>query len=286
MPNLESPAIAFFDRERRADAAPMSRRQAIWLATMMTREPGSAIAIDPDLDIDDNEMRLRIFDALDQDSKLKQRLRHDIVRQLLPDDELHWITTDPELLKWLRQAFQSRPRRRGHVGALTTLRLDRKEELILDLDLWDSDRQTKRAFVEKLREEWGASTQQHRLLRWFDDAEYEKCDLLWAWLYKNRPAMVEGRKPFAYRAQVQSFFNDTGLRPDEINYVINTIKTRWSQRKYRETNKDKKQFNFVLSKSADRVLDKLAKARGLSRSQVLELLIHEERDRGNEKERR
>ncbi|MUV26825.1 ribbon-helix-helix protein, CopG family [Burkholderia thailandensis] len=60
----------------------------------------------------------------------------------------------------------------------------------------------------------------------------------------------------------------------------------WSQRKYRETNKDKKQFNFVLSKSADRVLDKLAKARGLSRSQVLELLIHEERDRGNEKERR
>lgn len=97
--------------------------------------------------------------------------------------------------------------------------------------------------------------------------------------------MVEGRTPFTYRAQVQSFFKDTGLRPDEINYIVNTVKTRWSQRKYRETHKDKKQFNFVLSKSADRVLDKLAKARGLSRSQVLELLIHEESDRSNKKEK-
>ncbi len=134
-------------------------------------------------------------------------------------------------------------------------------------------------------EEWDANTQQHRLLRWFDDAEFEKCDLLWAWLYKNRPALLEGRTTFKHRTQVQSFFSDTGLRPDEINYIVDTIKTRWSQRKYRETNKDKKQFNFVLSKSADRTLDKLAKARGLSRSQVLELLIHDESDRGNKKEK-
>ncbi|CAG4906965.1 ribbon-helix-helix protein, CopG family [Paraburkholderia saeva] len=284
MPNLESQTIAFFDRSRRADAS-MSRRQAIWLVTMMAREPGNIISIDSDMDADDNEMRLRIFDVLDQDPRIHQRLRQEIVRQLLPDNELHWITTDPELLKWLRKAFQSRPGRRGHMGALTPLRLDSKDELILDLDLWESDRQTKRTFVETLRAEWGANTQQHRLLRWFDDAEYEKCDLLWAWLHKNRPTMVEGRTPFTYRAQVQSFFKDTGLRPDEINHIVNTVKTRWSQRKYRETNQDKKQFNFVLSKSADRVLDKLAKARGLSRSQVLELLIHDESDRSNKKEK-
>ncbi len=40
---------------------------------------------------------------------------------------------------------------------------------------------------------------------------------------------------------------------------------------------------FVLSKSADRILDKLAKTRGISRSQVLERLIHEESERGNKK---
>jgi hypothetical protein len=67
---------------------------------------------------------------------------------------------------------------------------------------------------------------------------------------------VEGRTSFKFRVQVQSFFNDTGLRPDEINHIVNTVKTRWSQRKYRETNKDKKQVTFVLSKSADRALDR------------------------------
>ena len=95
--------------------------------------------------------------------------------------------------------------------------------------------------------------------------------------------LLQDRAPFTHRAQVQSFFKDSALRPDEINHIVNTVKTRWSQRKYRETNKDKKQFNFVLSKSADRILDKLAKTRGISRSQVLELLIHEESDRGNKK---
>jgi len=286
MPNLESDAIAFFDRARRAEA-PMSRRQAIWLTTMLQREPGKPIDVPlyPDGDIDWDELRLRIYEALDQLHPVSQRLRRQIVEQLLPEDELFWITTDPEQLKWLRKAFKERPLHRGTMGALTHLPLEPKDAFILELDLWEADRQTKRTFVEKLKGEWGASTQQLRLLRWFDDAEYEKCDLLWAWLYKNRPSMLEGRRPFTHRAQVQHFFHDTDLRPDEINYIVNTVKTRWSQRKYRETNKDKKQFNFVLSKSADRTLDKLAKARGLSRSQVLELLIHEESDRSNKKER-
>ncbi|WP_321870418.1 ribbon-helix-helix protein, CopG family [Burkholderia ubonensis] len=284
MPNYASEAIAFFDRDRRADAR-MTQRQAIWLSTMLAREPDNifSVALHPDGEIDWDEIRLRIYDALDQLPQVNHRLRRLLVEQLLPEDELPRITTDPEQIKWLRKALQDRPGRKGYLGKLTPLRLEPKDELILELDLWEADRQTKRTFVERLKDAWGASTQQHRLLRWFDDEEYEKCDLLWAWLYKNRPSLLEGRTTFKHRAQVQSFFNDTGLRPDEINYIVNTIKTRWSQRKYRETNKDKKQFNFVLSKNADRVLDKLAKARGLSRSQVLELLIHEEGDRGNKK---
>lgn len=252
---------------------------------MLMREPGNVldVVLHPDREVDWDGMRLRIYDALDQLSSVSQRLRRQIVEQLLPDDELLWITTDPEQLKWLRKAFESLPGHRGHMGALTALKLDSKDTLVLELDLWETNRQAKRTVVEKLREEWSTNTHQHRLLRWFDDAEYEKCDLLWAWLYKNRQALLQSRTPFTNRAQVQSFFKDTALRPDEINHIVNTVKTRWSQRKYRETNKDKKQFNFVLSKSADRILDKLAKTRGSSRSQVLELLIHEESDRGNKK---
>lgn len=286
MPNYESEAIAFFDRKRRADA-PMSRRQATWLFSMLAREPGDIIdvALQADGDPDWDEMYLRIYEALDQLHQVSNRFRRQIAEQLLPEDELSWITTDPEQLKWLRKALQSRPGRRGRIGSLTRLPLEPKDEFILELDLWEASRQERRTFVEKLKEEWSASTKQHRLLRWFDDAEFEKCDLLWAWLYKNRPSLLAERPSFRYRAQVESFFNDTGLRPDEINYIVNTIKTRWSQRKYRETNKDKKQFNFVLSKSADRTLDKLAKARGLSRSQALELLIHEESDRSNKKQK-
>ncbi|AOB27486.1 hypothetical protein BBB44_15145 [Bordetella bronchiseptica] len=256
----------------------MSRRQAIWLYTMLS-QAGNLVELDQDGEINGEEMHRRFYDALDQERALSQRLRKQIVENLLPDDELRWITTDPEQLKWLRETVKKRPGRKGQLGALTSLNLDPKDETILELDLWNADRQTKRVFVEKLKSEWEISAQQSHLLRWFEDAEYEKCDLLWAWLHKNRPSLLEGRAPFKYRAQVMSLFNDAGLRPDEINYIINTVKSRWSQRKYRETNKDKKQFNFVLSKSADRILDKLADTRGISRSQMLELLIHEEQDR-------
>ncbi len=261
----------------------MSRRQAIWLSSMLKREPGNVFdaAFHPDREVDWDETYLRIYDALDQHSRVRQRLRREIAEQLLPEDELRWITTDPEQLKWLREAFKSR--RKGRLGTLSALPLDSKDEFVLELDLWATVRQEKRAEVEKLREEWNANTQQHRMLRWFNDPEYEKCDLLWAWLHKNRQALLQGRPPFKHRAQVQIFFEDSGLRPDEINHIVNTVKIRWSQRKYRETNKDKKQFNFVLSKSADRILNKMAKTRGISRSQVLELLIREESDRGNKK---
>ncbi|ARP95253.1 hypothetical protein CAL15_13175 [Bordetella genomosp. 13] len=262
----------------------MTRRQAIWLFTMLERERGEVIAapIGQEGEIDWDEMRTRIHDVLDQSNGRYLSLQRGVA-EILPDADVLWITTDAEQLQWLLKAIRGEARQKGRVGALTRLPLEPKDELLAELDLWETHRDTKRDLIEKLRDGWVASNKRHRTLRWFDDDEYEKCDLLWAWLHKNRPSLVEGRRSFEFRVHVEHFFNDAGLRADEINYIINTVKTRWSQRKYRETNKDKKQFNFVLSKSADRALDKLASARGVSRSQLLDLLIHEEKDRGQAK---
>lgn len=257
----------------------MSRRQAVWLATMLDRERPKAISIEPHMEVDDAELHLRIYEAIDQLPQASRRFRIEISEQLLPDVELRWINVEHEQLKWLNEAFLKRPGRRDQMGQITPLRLEPKDEFILKLDLWKVNRQVKRSFLEKVKEAWSANNQQLRMLRWFDDAEYEKCDLLWAWLYKNKPDLLGDRAPFKLRTQIKEFFKEKDLRPDEINHIINTIKLRWSQRKYREKNNDKKQFNFFISTKADKVLDKLSKIRGLSRSQILELLIHEENDR-------
>lgn len=249
---------------------------------MLTPELASRSSFN-DIEVDSKEMHLRIYEAIDHLPKVRDRLRIQIVEQLLPESDLLWVKNEPKQLEWLNCEFLKRPGRRDQLGAITPLQLSPRDEFILKFDLWINDRHSKRLFLEKMKESWITASKNYRILRWFDDSVFEKCDLLWDWLYKNKSDLIENSRPFKSRANVENFFIEKDLRPDEINHIISTVKLRWSQRKYRENKSNKKQFNFVMSTQADRSLDKLAKTRGLSRSQIVELLIHEESDRSQKK---
>lgn len=61
---------------------------------------------------------------------------------------------------------------------------------------------------------------------------------------------------------------------------MNSIKKRWSQNKYRTKLTGKKQYNFILSDKAIQRLDKLAEKYDLRRTEVLEILLKMEEEKG------
>jgi len=76
------------------------------------------------------------------------------------------------------------------------------------------------------------------------------------------------------------FFDNTLKLPAERKLFIQTVKSRWSQNKYRAKETDKKQYNFILSKKTIQRLDKLAEKYDLKRTQILDILLQMEEDKG------
>lgn len=67
--------------------------------------------------------------------------------------------------------------------------------------------------------------------------------------------------------------------PEKI-ILIESIKKRWSQNKYRANQNGKNQYNFILSDRAINRLDKLAKKHEIKRTEVLEILLKMESENG------
>jgi hypothetical protein len=61
---------------------------------------------------------------------------------------------------------------------------------------------------------------------------------------------------------------------------MNSIKKRWSQNKYRAKSTGKKQYNFILSQKAIHCLEELAKKHDLKKTEVLEILLKMEEEKG------
>jgi hypothetical protein len=61
--------------------------------------------------------------------------------------------------------------------------------------------------------------------------------------------------------------------------LIDTLKKKWSQKKYRDNLKGKQQYNCILSIKTLNNLSKLAEHYGMTRPEVLERLLNEEMGR-------
>ena len=61
----------------------------------------------------------------------------------------------------------------------------------------------------------------------------------------------------------------------EKREIVRTVKQAWSQRLYRQNLEGKKQYNFILSDEANRLLNELATTYKMSRPKTIEYLIKE-----------
>lgn len=209
-------------------------------------------------------------------------------RHFLPDNELEWISAnDQRQLIWLindlaKYPLPNTPPFRYFPHPETTQPENRYSRIIATIDDWPLSIEKKRAFVGDVRLLWGKSKIAGRQSRWLDRKNNDQMD--WAIDYINRCDLrQQGRTRFSFphtdnpkdkHAHILGFLDHLySLSPEAQELFITKIRKTWSQKKYRESEKAKKQVYFSLSDEARRHLEQLEKARKQSKNRIIEDLL-------------
>ncbi|SFN45458.1 hypothetical protein SAMN05660284_01534 [Formivibrio citricus] len=187
---------------------------------------------------------------------------------LLPESTLAWIVDDEWQFKWISN-------KSGVMLFPDSYKLKSNEKSILVLDLMS--RADKTIEVNKYKLEWARQVEQDKKYMWlFDGDEKAKIAMLVDWVRKNSHLLLNWRLieclSLNAKSEILIFFNLT-LQPSEVQLCFSSVKKRWSQEKYRNSLKGKKQCNVVLTEKSLKRLDAMADNYLLSRAQVLEILI-------------
>lgn len=131
------------------------------------------------------------------------------------------------------------------------------------------------AFCKQLQENWDLNTRLDRYFSWLDDGG---CQIfLWEWMQQPSYAhLVLGKTQFVSHDGLLEFFDKAPMSDLDKVSMIEKARRAWNQRRQREKMKGRKQCNFVLSNSVIQKLEKLSLKYGLSRTEIVELIIDSE----------
>ncbi len=223
-------------------------------------------------------MRDRMAEAINQDARRAEFIEAQSAMFLLPEQNLRWITDDKRQNIFLIRKLAEK---NGNNYITGHTNLTGRDLTIATIDTWPIDLAQKSALVNQTKWEWESHTSSDHIFKWFD-APDEKEKLITAW------EIAKSKYPFIFFQQSQSQEKDdliisldssTLTTPEKI-LLMDSIKKRWSQNKYRAKMTGKKQYNFIMSDKAIKRLDKLAEQHDLKRTQVLEILLQMEEEKG------
>ncbi len=151
------------------------------------------------------------------------------------------------------------------------------ERVILMFDLYENGAAEKINLLQKLEQGWNKHINNDSSFDWFRKKdEIGRCDFFWNWLLKQNPSAASDMAPMKSFQEIMIFFDARCVTQEEKLLMMERVKKAWSQKKYREGAKDKRQCNLLLSNKVLGLLDKLSVKHQLSRAAIVELLIHDE----------
>ncbi|KTT13381.1 hypothetical protein NS2R_04830 [Pseudomonas oryzihabitans] len=224
-------------------------------------------------------MRDELAKNLEKRKYLLSRIPQEKDRYLLPNETLNWIENNERQLLWLTRQIQYISDMRLPIGLI---HLTGRDRLIGLIDIWDIEISEKERGIENLHWDWKRHTAKDIDFVWFaDKKESEKrCLCAWEWLKKNHFSMQRFQVPISNYPELLIFFDGANLSPYEQTAMIRDIKKRWSRKQFDERAADKKQINFMLSKTVIAQLDALSQKHDLKRAQIVEMLVAMEIEAG------
>lgn len=245
-----------------------------------------------------SSLRDFLANHLHQDWALANEIRHDLQFNIIPEHYLNWITDNHRQSRWIQTYItayiaQSRsawtpntsqavpPPTPAAFQAGIPHHLLRRELSIAIFDYLTSKAFTKMEeaieYCKRMQHDWQSHTRQDQHLAWLDDADAEKKrDFFWGWLKSRDYHLTHGQSQFLSHEDLLIFFDQTRFSATAKEVFGKEAKRTWSQKQRREKTKDKKQCNFVLSEKTVLKLEMLAHRHGLSRTEIIELLVESE----------
>lgn len=220
------------------------------------------------------QLLINYINNLQNKDEYIKNLKINMENHLVPLEQLDWIDkNDNRKLIWLLTKIQLDLYLKLPIGINNTLYKD----FLLTLDSMILDINSKITWIQNKKMEWETIKTPEKEVAWLDKSN--KIQLIWSWEYLNK--FYKNINPFhppqnneeLYSAILASFDNQSYGIPSDKKLFIDRMKKTWSQKKFRDSGKAKKNYHIPLTKSAQSQLEKLAELKNKSKENVLEELI-------------
>lgn len=149
---------------------------------------------------------------------------------------------------------------------------------LFNLDLWNTDIDSKINLTNQLQTEWNAYKTLNNEIKWINKNNTDQIEWAFNYLnkhYKTSPILFNPLiNTDKYNSTIHSL--DVMLitsHPAEKKLFIDKMKKTWSQKKFRDSGKAKKPYHLPLTKISHNQLDFLSKQMNKPITQVLEFII-------------
>lgn len=224
------------------------------------------------------DMRNLMAETIINQPGLKQTIENQNRIDFLPEQSLQWISNKKRQNAFLMKKLIEK-NEFNYTGVPDNL--TGRDLTIAAIDTWQIDKNKKSEIINQIRSEWETHTESDHLFKWFDDPdEKEKLNTAWEITKDKYSFLVFHQNQPQERDDFIILLDSILITTPEKILLMNSIKKRWSQNKYRAKNTGKKQYNFILSDKTIKRLDKLADKHDLKRTQVLDILLKMEEEKG------
>jgi len=191
----------------------------------------------------------------------------------LPSNEIAWIKDDDVQVHFLKFFLRNEF---GSVSPVIHDSVGGRKYVVAFLDCVIRDLSFGVELVGRARSAWNQQVDNNRIFDWFKGSEGTlRREFFWDWMRRKFPLEVEGRTNFSNYSDLLIFFDATSFHFLVKRDIVRTVKQAWSQHLYRQKLEGKKQYNFILSDEANRLLNELATTYRMSRPKTIEYLVKE-----------
>ena len=250
-------------------------RMGIWLwFFMINNHPQEPVG-----EIKSPGMRDRIANTIKNKPGLASHIEALSATRLIPERNLEWIKDEKRQNAFITKKLDQAA---GFSYTQNPGKLTNRELSIAAIDCFPIDHMEKLLLVQHIKSEWELNSSTDHIFKWLDKGEtVQKVQTAWEIINNKHQHLLNQHYQSREKDDLLIAFDSSTLTPSEKALLMDSIKKRWSQNKYRAKLIGKNQYNFILSDRAICRLDKLAKKHEIKRTEVLEILLKMEEENGD-----
>ncbi|MCG8391966.1 MAG: hypothetical protein MI745_02695 [Pseudomonadales bacterium] len=203
---------------------------------------------------------------------------------LLTETEIEWIEENDQRilihsLLCLREQISYNPNLTDHPCSIALNNPPyetRYENIILALDCWQVPLQEKRDTIAKIKQRYTQNIAPQKWINWLKPDQDQQIAYAMQYVTSQNlslPLPSPGNTKEAYDYLVGLFDDIFQRSPETLELTLMKMRKGWSQQKYRQSSKAKKQVYFSLGRNAREQLDRLVLREEKSKSDIIEALI-------------